>query len=300
MALRAVPEHPKFAALKLELSVSKFEALGILEALWHFVGKFTPRGNVGKFTDKQIEAWIEWTGEPGRLVQALTETGWIDLSADHRLIIHDWHEHADSTTKKQVGRTGIGFVQTCPDMSIPNGKRDGPPEPEPVPVPGTEPVPVPEPALRARTSVTVSRSESETLIDLIVISHPKSMQRSLQTSEVKPTDRVSVLFAMNAEIQRTGCSKMQALEMILELTRKQADESPPGELRFCKAIDPYFREFHYRIDVARQEKNRGTSKGKSEQTVDAGREFLKDYAHKLGLSQTVDPPTGPKTITGGL
>src|ERR1700676_33196 len=42
MALRAVPDHPKFAALKAALGTPKGATLGWLEALWHFTGRFTP------------------------------------------------------------------------------------------------------------------------------------------------------------------------------------------------------------------------------------------------------------------
>lgn len=150
MALRAVPEHPKFAALKMCLGIPKFEALGLLESLWHFTGKFAPRGNVGKFTNAQIEAWLEWRGAPGAAIEALVESGWIDKSEEFRLAVHDWKDHADATTKKYMGRTKAGFVQ---DMSDANGKDDGPPEPVPVPVP--EPVPVPAPKTLASTAVAV-------------------------------------------------------------------------------------------------------------------------------------------------
>lgn len=139
MALRAVPEHPKFFALKDALHIRKYHALGILEALWHFAGKFAPRGNVGKFKDSEIEGWLEWDGERGALVAALTDVGWLDKSEEHRLVIHDWHEHADQTTRKQLGRTKTAFVSDrsgqVPDVSGQNGKVSGPPEPVPVPEP---------------------------------------------------------------------------------------------------------------------------------------------------------------------
>lgn len=150
MALRAVPEHPKFAALKAELQLTKFQALGLLEALWHFTGRFAPRGNIGRFSDRQIETWLEWSGDSGAAIQALTATGWIDPDDDHRLVIHDWHHHADSTTKKQLGRTKESFVSDTsrqrPDMSSETGKASGPPEPVPEPEPGPAPEPGPEPA----------------------------------------------------------------------------------------------------------------------------------------------------------
>lgn len=161
MALRAVPEHPKFFALKDALHIRKYHALGILEALWHFAGKFAPRGNVGKFKDSEIEGWLEWDGERGALVAALTDVGWLDKSEEYRLVIHDWHEHADQTTRKQLGRTKTAFVSDMsgqlPDVSGQNGKVSGPPEPVPVPAPA--PVPVPDTLASTADAVPAARGK---------------------------------------------------------------------------------------------------------------------------------------------
>ena len=166
MALRAVPEHPKFFALKDALHIRKYHALGILEALWHFAGKFAPRGNVGKFKDSEIEGWLEWDGERGALVAALTDVGWLDKSEEHRLVIHDWHEHADQTTRKQLGRTKTAFVSYMSgqviDMSRQNGKVSGPPVPVPVP----EPVPVTEPKTLASTALAVPAARGKLVCTL--------------------------------------------------------------------------------------------------------------------------------------
>src|SRR5208282_36211 len=151
--LRAVPEHPKFASLKRVLGLSKFEALGVLESLWHFTGKFAPRGNVGKFSNREIEDWVEWKGKPDHLIEALVETGWIDHHPDFRLIVHDWNVHADQTTKKQLGRTKERFAQEVsgysPDMSSSHRMVSGPPEPVPEPV--ADPGPAPGVGSRRKT-----------------------------------------------------------------------------------------------------------------------------------------------------
>ena len=122
MALRAVLQHPKFADFKVRINASKAVALGYLECIWHFTGHNAPQGNIGKFTDSQIESWVEWDGEPGALIQALTESGWLDVDSVHRLMVHDWHEHADDATKKSLKRKNLTFYlpvsRQCPD-SVP-------------------------------------------------------------------------------------------------------------------------------------------------------------------------------------
>lgn len=142
MALRAVPDHPKFLYLKSLLKLSKYATLGCLESLWHFAGRYTPHGNIGKYSDQEIERWIEWDGEPGFLIATLIEAGWIDHDTTHRLLIHDWRIHSDNATKAAVRRSKIPFITPdIPDKSIisnvslRSSRLQRPPEPEPVPEP---------------------------------------------------------------------------------------------------------------------------------------------------------------------
>lgn len=109
MALRAVPDHPKFAELKAALGLSKGATLGYLECVWHFVGRFTPQGNIGKYTDTAIESWVEWEGAPGALIDALIAARWIDRDSKHRLLIHDWPIHADRAAKQALIRSKLEF-----------------------------------------------------------------------------------------------------------------------------------------------------------------------------------------------
>lgn len=109
MALRAVPDHPKFADLKAILKQPKGSTMGWLETMWHFTGRFTPRGNIGKYTDAQIEAWLEWDGIPGELMAAFVKAKWIDVDPEHRLLVHDWPQHADKATKNALNRANQPF-----------------------------------------------------------------------------------------------------------------------------------------------------------------------------------------------
>lgn len=114
LALRAVDDHPKLARLKTLLSCGRGEALGYLEAMWHFAGRFTPQGNIGKYPDLDIEAWIEWKGEPGVLMGSLLNSGWIDPHGEHRTVVHDWHEHADDATRLSLKRKKLEFLSKRP------------------------------------------------------------------------------------------------------------------------------------------------------------------------------------------
>lgn len=229
MALRSVVDHPKFADLKTALSLSKFEALGMLEALWHFTGKYALQGDIGKFTDKQIEAWIEWRGAPGAAVAALTDARWLDASPEHRILVHDWHEHADATTKKQLGRMKKKFVTDMSgqhkDMSGQNGKVDGPPAPGTAPGTGvgTEPA---------------QSDDLDVLVPAIVCAHPASQEKGLQPHQVTHAQRTAVLDVLAGD--RIDAPSLLALTQAI--ARIVLAEWPPGKSKFCPGVDKFFRE----------------------------------------------------------
>jgi len=139
MALRAVIEHPKFTRLKVLLGLNKSCTLGYLEGLWHFTGRYTPNGHIGKYEVEEIEAWLEWNGEDGRLIEAMVKSRWIDLDPVHGLIVHDWNKHADDATKLALKRSNCSFVvptcsDNCPDtVATPSRLPEPEPEPEPEP-----------------------------------------------------------------------------------------------------------------------------------------------------------------------
>lgn len=146
MALRAVPDHPKFAELKAILHQPKGAVLGWLEAVWHFTGRFTPQGNIGKYSDTAIESWVEWDGIPGALIASLLQAGWIDVDPVHRLLVHDWDAHADKATKNALGRAKLPFCTPGVRTEM-HGVRTAEQESGTVsrlPVPVPEPVPEPE------------------------------------------------------------------------------------------------------------------------------------------------------------
>jgi hypothetical protein len=130
-----------------------------LESIWHFTGRFTPQGNIGKYPDEAIELWVGWDGEPGSLISALIATHWIDAHADFRLLVHDWPQHADNATKLALKRSGQAFClhavstvsRQCGDTVQQNVTPLRLPVPVPVPEPVPEPGPVPVPKAKTKT-----------------------------------------------------------------------------------------------------------------------------------------------------
>jgi 5-methylcytosine-specific restriction endonuclease McrA len=97
---RAAADHPKIQRLQRRLSLTRFQAMGLLEAVWHFTGRYAPEGDIGRWADEEIAAWIEWTDAPEGLVEALVVCGWLDRDTTHRLLVHDWAEHADDPSRR--------------------------------------------------------------------------------------------------------------------------------------------------------------------------------------------------------
>lgn len=154
---RGTPRHPKLQHLAELLKCSMAEAVGTLELLWHFTAEFAPQGDIGKYDDRRIEAALGWHQsrwrKRGDLIRALSESHWVDINPVHRLIIHDWHDHADESVRKRLTRAGLTFLPVTGEVTGQrqemSGTLDGSvllplPLPEPYPLPEPKPEPLPQ------------------------------------------------------------------------------------------------------------------------------------------------------------
>lgn len=97
------------------------ETVGLLETLWQLVARDAPRGDIGKFDNESIAIGLEWEEDPDQLVEWLVETQWLDACDEHRLIVHDWHEHAPNYVRGVASKKG-GIIQSptlVPDYESP-------------------------------------------------------------------------------------------------------------------------------------------------------------------------------------
>ncbi|MCU1328405.1 MAG: hypothetical protein JWN34_3775 [Bryobacterales bacterium] len=181
MALRAVPDHPKFSHLKSLLGTTKGATIGYLECVWHFAGRFTPQGNIGKYTDLAIESWVEWDGAAGELVEAMIESGWLDRDGKHGLLVHDWATHADKATKQALTRAKLDFC--VPTVHTPGAQNvDLSALPVPVPESGAVPESVPEPrtvAERPANVRTFPPPSGDDAFESLYSAHPKRGDRGM-------------------------------------------------------------------------------------------------------------------------
>lgn len=119
----------KFLKLKRRLALSHWQTVGLLESLWLFTQVNTPHGDIGRYSNEDIAAAIEYEGDPDALIQHLVECRWLDNSELYRIVVHDWHQHAPNYIKGSVASSGGQFV-TQPHHSEPCGEEQIPSESE--------------------------------------------------------------------------------------------------------------------------------------------------------------------------
>lgn len=80
-------------AVHLAALVGDRRAWTYLVELWCWASQNEPTGIIrGAAARMVLEQVIGWSGEPGKLADAMIESRWVDAQEDG-LYIHDWHEH---------------------------------------------------------------------------------------------------------------------------------------------------------------------------------------------------------------
>lgn len=103
-------------------------AIAILERLWHATASGPIRGDIGTYDDEIIAEACGWPLEATILIDMLVECRWLDRHPEHRLIIHDWHQHAPNHVKGNAAKKG-GFLTVSPGEAVeaqPKGSDQGP------------------------------------------------------------------------------------------------------------------------------------------------------------------------------
>jgi hypothetical protein len=107
---REATNNTKMRKLCRYLKIPLYQAVGILELLWHQTAKETPQGDIGKKSNEDIALFMEYLEDENTLINALIHSGWLEVSRTHRLIVHDWHEHADKHVKERLRRLELPFL----------------------------------------------------------------------------------------------------------------------------------------------------------------------------------------------
>lgn len=85
----ALPSHPKTKKLARRLGPA-----GPLCCIYLFLWAAANRsdGDLSGMTDEDIELAVDWTGDDGEFVRAMSQVGFLD-GESHSYVIHDWAEH---------------------------------------------------------------------------------------------------------------------------------------------------------------------------------------------------------------
>lgn len=116
----------KFMVLKNRLQLPRYVVIGLLEGLWYLTATNAQTGDVGRFKNTEIAAWLEWPGDADQLIEAFCEAGFLDTSEKHRLIVHDWCEHAPDHLKSNLKRWGKTFAKDNPSDAPMDDPEDSP------------------------------------------------------------------------------------------------------------------------------------------------------------------------------
>lgn len=131
--MREAPNKLKFKNLRRRLRLSYWECVGVLESLWLSTYANAPDGDIGRLTNDEIAASIEWDRDANELINALVETRWLDRSERYRLLIHEWPEHCSSTHKGNYIKWGKSFAASRSDnpSDVPSEPRSDNPSEHP-------------------------------------------------------------------------------------------------------------------------------------------------------------------------
>ena len=109
MAYTRTSRLKKFLTLKQDLRISGPKLLGFLEWLWQWAHEWSDREAVDylgpRFETGEVEAVIEWDGEPGAFEAAALARGWLDRDRESEcFVLHDYHQHCPRTIKSAIAK----------------------------------------------------------------------------------------------------------------------------------------------------------------------------------------------------
>jgi hypothetical protein len=114
---REALNHPKMLDLSARLGISQAQAIGHVTLLINWTADFAIQGDIGKWPNGAIARGAGWDASPDTFVDALTASGWLDEHGSHRLILHDWPDHAERWVRSKLASQGVTFLAAYVDAS---------------------------------------------------------------------------------------------------------------------------------------------------------------------------------------
>jgi len=83
-------DHPKLKRLARLLSIDRRTATGLLHWLWWWAMAYAPDGDLSEYEEADIADGLDWDGDPGELMAALRDAGFLDGAK-----LHDWEDYGE-------------------------------------------------------------------------------------------------------------------------------------------------------------------------------------------------------------
>ena len=87
-------DHRKLLAAADELEIEPPHMLGLLTSFWLWALDNAPSGSLEGISNRNIARAAQWNKEPDAFVEAMKSAGFLDITEDGTLEIHDWYEYA--------------------------------------------------------------------------------------------------------------------------------------------------------------------------------------------------------------
>jgi hypothetical protein len=142
--------HAKLLLAARDLGISVSHMRGIMTSIWHVTASHHPQGDIGSYSNEELEVAIDTGLDIERVVEVLVARRLLDAHPEVRLVVHDWHDHCETWVRKRVERNKVkkNWRFYSQDGSTPepgDGGTARPAQTPPAPTPPAEQLPV-EPA----------------------------------------------------------------------------------------------------------------------------------------------------------
>lgn len=87
-------DHRKLLAAADELDIEPPHMLGLLTSFWLWALDNAPSGSLEGISNRNIGRAAQWSRQPDEFVEAMKNAGFLDVTEDGTLEIHDWYEYA--------------------------------------------------------------------------------------------------------------------------------------------------------------------------------------------------------------
>lgn len=109
-------ECKKMYRLARLLRVEHAHAVGLMEMFWRGVRQDAPDGSLRGIDAVEIAIWCKWQGDSEALLSALASAKWVDASARHQWLVHDWPQHCENSVHTRMAKERRWFADgTAPD-----------------------------------------------------------------------------------------------------------------------------------------------------------------------------------------